>query len=240
MASYTSYSLFSHNGKRRCVIKGTLGVCMKHGAAIGSSVGKALGATVGCIVGIVATPFCFGKTNPSRMTTLAEATTAIPEFSLAGKTLQGKIVSCYDGDTFQAVLETPFGLWRFSCRMAGYDTPEMKPPKTKPNRDLEKARALKAKQALLSQLVDTVTLSITPTNPELDALVAQNRKTVSIVCKEFDKYGRLLVEVPLVSLAQINIPTVNEWMVREGYGYAYDGGTKNVEFATKVGAAPQV
>ena len=162
------------------------------------------------------------------MTTLADATMAVPEFSLAGKTLQGKVVSCYDGDTFQAVLETPFGLWRFSCRMGGYDTPEMKPPKTKPNRDLEKARALKAKQALLLHLVDGITLTTSPTNPELDAIVTQNRRTVAIVCKEFDKYGRLLVEVPL-GVGD----TVNAWMVREGYGYAYDGGTKDVDFATR-------
>lgn len=164
---------------------------------------------------------------------LSEATPAIPEFSLAGRTLQGKIVACYDGDTFHAVLQTDFGLWKFACRMAGYDTPEMKPPKTKPDRDVEKARAVRAKQALLSHLVDGIHVPVGSTgslaNAELDAAVAKNRRTVPIICKEFDKYGRLLVEVMLEGVG-----SVNEWMVREGFGYAYDGGTKDAAFATRV------
>lgn len=159
---------------------------------------------------------------------LAEATTSIPEFSLAGKTLQGKVVSCYDGDTFHAVLDTAFGLWRFSCRMAGYDTPEMKPPKAKADREIEKARALKSKHALLTKVSDSAPdLATTPTNIELDASVQRNRKVVQIVCKEFDKYGRLLVEV----LTETG--TVNDWMIQQGYGYAYDGGTKDATFATR-------
>ncbi len=159
---------------------------------------------------------------------LAEATAAIPEFSLAGRTLQGKVVACYDGDTFHAVLQTDFGLWKFACRMAGYDTPEMKPPKTKPDRDVEKARAVRAKQALLSHLVDGVGPTGSLANAELDAAVAKNRRTIPIMCKEFDKYGRLLVEVMLEGVG-----SVNEWMVREGFGYAYDGGTKDTTFATR-------
>ncbi len=160
---------------------------------------------------------------------LVEATMQIPEFSLAGKTLPGKVVACYDGDTFHAVLETPFGLWRFSCRMAGYDTPEMKPPKTKIDRDIEKARALKSKHALLTQVSDSVpVLSQTTTNVDLDAAVVKNRKIIQVICKEFDKYGRLLVDVSMPDGT-----TVNQWMIQQGYGYAYDGGTKDTTFATK-------
>ncbi len=160
---------------------------------------------------------------------LAEASTSVPEFSLAGKTLPGKVVSCYDGDTFHAVLETAFGLWRFSCRMAGYDTPEMKPPKTKVDRDIEKGRALKSKHALLTKVSDSAPdLAALATNVELDAAVLKNRKIIQVVCKEFDKYGRLLVEVPLDDGS-----TVNQWMIQQGYGYAYDGGTKDATFATR-------
>lgn len=113
--------------------------------------------------------------------------------------------------------------------MAGYDTPEMKPPKTKPDRDVEKARAIKAKQALLTHLVDNSTpLGSITTNAELDAAVAKNRRTIPIQCKEFDKYGRLLVEVVLEGVG-----SVNGWMVREGFGYTYDGGAKDATFATR-------
>ena len=171
-------------------------------------------------------------TATATVTTLADTTAAIPEFSLAGRTLQGKVVACYDGDTFHAVLETAFGLWKFACRMAGYDTPEMKPPKTKPDRDIEKARAVRAKQALLSHIIEGVEIptSSAPTlsNAELDARVTKNRRVISITCKEFDKYGRLLVDIE-----KEDVGNVGAWMVREGFGYAYDGGTKDAGFATR-------
>jgi hypothetical protein len=119
--------------------------------------------------------------------------------------------------------------------MAGSDTPDMKPPKTKPDRDVEKARAIRAKQALLSHLVDGIRVPVGSTgslaNAELDAAVCKNRRTVPIICKEFDKYGRLLVEVMLEGVEGLR--SVNEWMVREGFGYAYDGGTKDAAFATR-------
>lgn len=138
-------------------------------------------------------------------------------------------MACYDGDTFHAVLQTDFGLWKFACRMAGYDTPEMKPPKTKPDRDMEKARAIKAKQALLSHLVDTpIHLGTPATNPELDTTVAKNRRIIPVLCKEFDKYGRLLVDIVLE-----DVGSVNAWMVNQGYGYSYEGGTKDSTFATR-------
>jgi endonuclease YncB( thermonuclease family) len=160
---------------------------------------------------------------------LAEATNQTPEFSLSGKTLPAKVVACYDGDTFNAVLPLGETFWKFSCRMGGYDTPEMKPPKDKKDRDVEKARAIKAKQALLTHLCTSVTLEGTPDNKQLDALVNQNTKVIQLVCGIFDKYGRLLVEVPHETSG-----TVNQWMIDNGYGYKYEGGTKDTTFATKV------
>lgn len=171
--------------------------------------------------------------NISLFAAIRSATAAtVPEFSLAGKTLPAKVVSCYDGDTFQAVLPVEDKLWRFNCRMSGYDTPEMKPPKSKPGRDLEKARAIRAKQGLLSQVCSAVDMSRDLSNPELDALVAANTRVVELTCKEFDKYGRLLV-----SAVTTEGPTIAEWMIQKGYGYAYEGGTKDILFATTISTA---
>jgi hypothetical protein len=112
----------------------------------------------------------------------------------------------------------------------------MKPPANKVGRDLEKAKALKAKQALLSHLCDGVSEDAVMTKYELDACVAKNKKVIELRCKEFDKYGRLLVEVPLGSGSGsgsgAETITVNEWMVQKGYGYVYNGGAKNTAFAT--------
>jgi endonuclease YncB( thermonuclease family) len=156
---------------------------------------------------------------------LSEAGADVPEFSLNGRTLSAKVVSCYDGDTFAAVLPLGGQLWKFNCRMAGYDTPEMKPPANKVGREVEKARALKARQALLSHVCDGITETGTYTKHEINAAIAGSKRVVEMRCKEFDKYGRLLVEILLE-----NGTTVNDWMVEKGYGYRYSGGTKDTEF----------
>jgi endonuclease YncB( thermonuclease family) len=168
---------------------------------------------------------------------LLKATAAIPEFTLNGRTLPAKVVSCYDGDTFHAVIPLAEGqIWKFACRMTGYDTPEMKPPANKPGRDLEKARAMKAKQALMSHVCTGVDMSKDADKKVLGEIAAKNTKIIQLVCKEFDKYGRLLVEVPLADASG----TVNDWMVKNGHGYAYDGGKKDTSFATAALAAVAV
>ncbi len=168
--------------------------------------------------------------------TLINATSATPEFSLAGKTMDAKVVACYDGDTMYAVIEFGGQLWKFNCRLDGYDTPEMKPPKNKVGREVEKERALKSKQALLSHLISApIDLAVTYTNVELDGLVAKNQRLIRMVCKEFDKYGRLLVDiVPDEQSIKSGVieATINDWMIAKGYGYKYTGGTKDTTFAT--------
>lgn len=164
------------------------------------------------------------------MELLENATANVPEFSLNGRLMQAKVVSCYDGDTFYAVLNLDGSLWKFNCRMAGYDTPEMKPAANKPGREIEKARAMKARQALIMHVCDGgITMDRSYTKGELDGLLAKNKKIITIYCKEFDKYGRLLVEVPL-KVEDAATLTLNDWMVEKGYGYKYNGGTKDTAF----------
>ena len=168
---------------------------------------------------------------------LIDATSATPEFSLAGKTMDAKVVTCYDGDTFYSVIDLFGQLWKFNCRAAGYDCPEMKPPKNKVDRDIEKERALRAKQAFISHLVSNIDMTSTYTNQELDRLVLSNKRLIRMTCKEFDKYGRLLVDIIPDEESRSNgvtQATINDWMIDSGFGYRYDGGTKNTTFATKV------
>ena len=49
-------------------------------------------------------------------------------------------------------------------------------------------------------------------------------KVVTIKCEDFDKYGRLLVTILLEDLS------VNQWLIDNGYAFAYDGGTKKLWF----------
>lgn len=105
------------------------------------------------------------------MSDLELATKKCPKFTLEGLTVRAKVVDCYDGDTIQAVFRTAEGLplYRYSCRMLGYDCAEIRSKNT-----AEKELAQKAKTRMTELCLNKiVTLKIGP----------------------FDKYGRILVTV---------------------------------------------
>ena len=126
-------------------------------------------------------------------------------FSLDGITKLCKVVDVYDGDTCRVVFEHNGSFNKWTIRMTGYDTPEIRPRKTVPNRDEVKARARESRDFLKSKIMGY---------PE---------QLVFIRCACFDKYGRLLGEIFTDSDLTENI---NQLMITEGYGYEYDGGTK--------------
>jgi len=148
-------------------------------------------------------------------------------FSLNGQTYLGKVVEMYDGDTCKIVLAINNNLQKFNCRLLGLDTPEMKPPIDKPNRDIEILNAHKCRNRLL-QLTTTCSCQIDSIlkKPEIKTLLKSNKLILMVKCHEFDKYGRLLVE--LVSISDETNKTINQILVEEKYAKAYDGGTKDV------------
>ena len=127
------------------------------------------------------------------------------DFSYAGQRLLAKVVDVYDGDTIRVVFRSGGGqLVQLRARMAGYDSPEMKPPLASATRDREIAAACAARDALRRAVAGSL---------------------VEVVCGPFDKYGRLLVTV-YAPAAHGNLYDVNAWMVGAGHGVPYDGGRK--------------
>ena len=47
-------------------------------------------------------------------------------------------------------------------------------------------------------------------------------KVVAIHCGEFDKYGRLLIDIQCKNENQ----NISKWLIDNDYAFAYDGGTK--------------
>ena len=94
--------------------------------------------------------------------------------------------------------------------MFGYDSPEMKPSLSLENREEIKKNAVIAKNRL-SEILSA-------------------KDHFKVRCHEFDKYGRLLVSVmcddDATSTTYDFENTVNAQMIKEGHGYAYNGGTK--------------
>ena len=115
-------------------------------------------------------------------------------FSLEGQEYRAKVVDVYDGDTIKCVFPIHNKLYRWNCRIAGVDTPELRT-----RCQAEKVFGYNVRDKLREKILN---------------------KVVYLQCGEFDKYGRLLVNILCDDCL------VNDWLVENNYAFAYDGGTK--------------
>ena len=145
-------------------------------------------------------------------------------FTLNGVKTMGKIVDMYDGDTCKIVLLV--NMQKFNCRLVSLDTPEMRPPLKKEHRDQEILNAHKCRNRLIQLATNChcTSLDLMLKKPECKSLIDTNTKLIYIHCLEFDKYGRLLVELFQHEHDKISI---NQLLINEGMAKAYDGGKKD-------------
>ena len=130
-----------------------------------------------------------------------DATT--PIFSLDGMDFQAKIVDVHDGDTVKAVFKVFDKYYKWNCRIAHVDTPELRT-----DDPAEKERALFVRDKLREQILN---------------------KIVTLHCLKFDKYGRLLVEINngQNNSGQNNSgQNIHEWLIQNKYANLYEGKTK--------------
>ncbi len=155
---------------------------------------------------------------------LENCTKETPEFTLCGQFLQGKVVECYDADTCKIVLPVLGNVFKFVCRLSGIDTPEMKPRKDKPNRENEIVWAKKARAELLSLICNQSEpfQNLDIKKDEVIDILQKNKKLINVKCLEFDKYGRLLVELYNIGSDK----SFNNILVEKNLAVSYDGGTK--------------
>jgi endonuclease YncB( thermonuclease family) len=125
-------------------------------------------------------------------------------FSFKDQIFYGYPTNIYDGDTFSLLFVYKNEVIKYRCRCTGYDSPEMKPSLSNPNRDNEKELAHKAKDRLI------------------ELLTKHETKMIKVKCGDFDKYGRLLIEM----WNMVDEDSINEIMIKEGHGKIYNGGTK--------------
>lgn len=125
-----------------------------------------------------------------------EITEKVPQFSLKNEVKQAKVVSVYDGDTIKVVFPILNKLYKWNCRISGVDTPELR------TRDeLEKKYGYEVRDKLRDKILD---------------------KVVTVKCGEFDKYGRLLIDI----YCDNETRSVSNWLIENKYAFEYDGGTK--------------
>jgi micrococcal nuclease len=123
------------------------------------------------------------------------------DFSFNGRKFTAKVVQVYDGDTIRVKIIVDGEIQQYRVRMYGYDSPEMKPRLNVPDRAIQIKAAHVAKAAL-------------------EQLIQQKDQLIQLHCGVFDKYGRILGNVFVGDL------DINEWMITNGHGIPYFGGTK--------------
>ncbi len=145
----------------------------------------------------------------------------VPRFSLAGEVVRARVVDIYDGDTFKAIFFLPMShcIVKMCFRLAGIDTPELHPRRNINPQERERiiARAQGARQRLCTLLTDCPCPST--------CIDTTNTRIVELHCREFDKYGRVLVDAYIDDTTEPRTH-VNTKMVDEGLAVPYDGGTK--------------
>jgi endonuclease YncB( thermonuclease family) len=146
------------------------------------------------------------------------------EFSLEGKVLRAKVVSLYDADTCRVVFHQNNTLVKYTVRMVGIDTPEMRPSRSNPDR-LKEKRAAKIARNRMAQFLTNAPIELmgSYTKSQFQDLIDKNTRIIDLHAKEFDKYGRLLA---LLYDSENDSKSANERLVEEGYALSYDGGTK--------------
>ena len=133
---------------------------------------------------------------------LGEFDKKTPKFTLKNAFKICKIVDVYDGDTVRGVFENNGVYNKWTIRMFGYDSPEIRPSRKIENRDEIKRKAKESRDYLKSIILG---------------------KTIFLHCLDFDKYGRVLGNIYSEEFGQ---KSINDHMIEMNYGYPYFGGTK--------------
>ncbi len=167
-----------------------------------------MGSCMSNQINIIENPLVELKIKPSINNMTKEDLIKLKYFSWVDQTFEAQVVSVYDGDTFSVCFIWCDIIIKWRCRSLGYDSAEMKPSLKNPNREHEKELAHKAKNRF------TELLNANPTG------------LIRIKCHEFDKYGRILVTI----YNDINTESINDIMIKEGYGKVYDGGKKDTDW----------
>jgi endonuclease YncB( thermonuclease family) len=163
------------------------------------------------------------KSNLEKIS-LVKATYDVAEYSLTNMFLEGKVVNVYDGDTVHIVFIIDNKLVKFNCRLSGIDSPEICPKniKDKEKRDQEIYFAVKSRNFLIKQVTGEEPGEKITKN-EIKTLCGNSTKIIWVLCHEFDKYGRLLVEI---FINKSDIISLNKTMIIESHAIEYNGGTK--------------
>ena len=129
--------------------------------------------------------------------------TTVKKFSFEGFITYAKVIKVHDADTVTLLFEYNDTIVKYNVRIDGIDAPELH-SKIPEEANLSK----KGKEYLTNIVLHTI---------------------VKVVCKDFDKYGRILADIYTLktsSTNEIQETNVSQLLLRGGYVRTYNGGTK--------------
>lgn len=133
---------------------------------------------------------------------LKQSDKSVPKFSFKNKVIFGKVVKVYDGDTCQINTFVQNDIFRFTVRLEGYDSPELKS-----NNLIEESYAKVSRRVLNELIID---------------------KIVLLECSDFDKYGRILCRISVNNIFDDTLLEINKYMIQNKLGYPYHGEKKEI------------
>jgi endonuclease YncB( thermonuclease family) len=138
-----------------------------------------------------------------------------PELSMNGLKTYGRLIDVYDGDTIKVILPAFNSYYKFTLRLNGIDTCEIK---SKQNE--LKDYAIKARNRVL-EIITNNNNNIN-TKKEIKELLESNVYLIWVECLESDKYGRVLANV----YKDKDTKSLSNILLEENLAYKYSGKTK--------------
>ena len=137
-----------------------------------------------------------------------------PELSINGLKTYGRLIDIYDGDTIKVILPTFDSYYKFTIRLNGIDTCEIR-SKDKVLQD----NALKARDRLFELLTNN---KVNNKN-DIKNILESDVHLVWVECCNKDKYGRILANIYKNKDTE---KSVSEILLEEKLAYKYEGKTK--------------
>lgn len=142
-------------------------------------------------------------------------------FSLNGINTYARVVDIYDGDTMTCVIPLFNDYYKFTIRLNGIDTCEIR------NKNINlKQKGLMAKKLIIDTLLPNNNCTIDITKNDLREYLKSHIVIIWLECLEFDKYGRLLGNIYIDKESDVSL---SKLLLDNNLAYSYDGGSKMSE-----------
>jgi endonuclease YncB( thermonuclease family) len=137
-----------------------------------------------------------------------------PSLSINGLKCYGRLIDVYDGDTVKVILPTFNSYYKFTIRLNGIDTCEIK-SKDKILQD----NGIKARDRVLELLTNNKK----NTKKDIKNLLESDVFLVWVECFDNDKYGRILANI---YKDKNETKSISEILLEEKLAYSYEGKKK--------------